>query len=395
MLRFLTAGESHGPELVVIIDGLPGGLTITDEMLAADMVRRQRGHGRGARNTKIEKDTAIVVSGMAGGQTTGAPLAMRIVNADYANQPATPKPLLTPRPGHADLAGGIKYGHADFKRVRERASARETAARVAAGAVARALLAQFGVRVGSFVTALGPVTDPRDLAVADAATLHAWADAAETDPVRSPDPVIGQAMVAAVDEAKVAGQTLGGEFIVFATGAPAGLGSHVQWDRKLDGLLAQAIVSIHAVKGVEIGEAFRIAHAPGTEAVDALIRDGGALGRPSNVAGGIEGGITNGEPVLVRAAMKPLSSVRAPLVSVDLTTGETADPPYVRSDVTAVPAAGVVGEAMVAWVLAAALVDRFGGDRLDAMQAAVAQVDSSPLGPSATILTTATPRGER
>jgi chorismate synthase len=370
MLRFLTAGESHGPELVVIVEGLPAGVVVDGEAVDRQLVRRQQGYGRGARSTKIERDHAEIVSGVAGGRSTGAPVAMRIVNKDFANQPERPTPLTAPRPGHADLAGRWKYGHEDFRVVRERASARETAARVAAGALARSLLGALDVRLGSFVTSVGDVSLDAGLASLDDESLARLAAAAEDDDLRCPDPASSAAMRAAVDEAKTAGETLGGTFVVFALGAPIGLGSHVHWDRKLDGRLAQAICSIHAVKGAEVGPAFDVARRPGTQVQDPIVLKDGALSRTSNFAGGLEAGMTNGQPVVVRAAMKPLSSVRAQLVSFDYASGEVADPPYVRSDVCAVPAAAVVGEAMVGWVLADATVERFGGDRLDAMLAA-------------------------
>lgn len=381
-LRFLTAGESHGPELVTIVEGLPAGVPIALDALDRELVRRQAGYGRGARSTRIECDSAQVVSGLAAGQTTGAPLALRIANRDFANQPAAPRPLTAPRPGHADLAGRIKYGLADFRSVRERASARETAARVAAGAVARALLAPFGACVGSLVTAVGEVRVPGSLLDGrpvrldelDAAALRRLCQLAESDPLRCPDAAVSSEMRAAVEDARAAGETLGGIFWVVSTGVPAGLGSYVHWDRKLDGQLAQALCSIPAVKGAEIGPAFELAEMPGSAAQDMIGRRDGGVVRPTNHAGGVEAGVTNGEPVLVRAAMRPLSSVRRPVASVDFETGEPADPPYVRSDVCAVPAAAVVGEAMVAWVLAAALLERFGSDRLDAMLAAYAAV---------------------
>jgi chorismate synthase len=369
-LRFLTAGESHGPELVVIVEGLPAGLAVDGDAVDGHLRRRQGGYGRGARSTKIEEDHAEMVSGLAGGVTTGAPVAMRIVNRDFANQPAELKPLTAPRPGHADLAGAMKYGLRDFRLVRERASARETAARVAAGAVAGQLLAAFGTRVGSFVTAVGPVAHPVPVETLDDAALLALAAAAEEDPVRCPDPETSAAMRAAVDRAKGDGQTVGGTFVAFATGVPAGLGSYAQWDRKLDGRLAGAVCSIPAVKGVEIGPAFDVSRRPGAEVQDPIVAGDREVRRAANHAGGLEGGVTNGQPVVLGAAMKPLSSVRAPLVSVDFETGRAADPPYVRSDVCAVPAAAVVAEAMVAWVLAEAVCERFGQDRLDAMLAA-------------------------
>ena len=368
MLRFLTAGESHGPELVVIVEGLPAGVEVDSEAIDADLVRRQGGYGRGARSTKIERDHAEIVSGVHTGRSTGAPIAIRIENKDFANQPANPAPLTAPRPGHADLAGAIKYGHDDYRIVRERASARETAARVAAGAVGKALMHPFGARVGSFVLQTGDIvaTIP-EIDQLDAAALERLAALAETDPMRCPDPEASTAMREAVDTAREAGETLGGVVCVFAVGVPPGLGSFVHWDRKLDGKLAQAVASIHAIKGMEIGPAFSLAGRPGTEAQDPIVADGSGVTRTANRAGGLEAGVTNGMPVVIRAAMKPLSSVRAEIASIDFETGEPANPGHVRSDVTAVPAAAVVAEAMVAWVLADALCERFGQDRLDAM----------------------------
>jgi chorismate synthase len=371
MLRLLTAGESHGPELAVIVEGLPAGVEIDGDAIDADLVRRQGGYGRGARSTKIERDHAQIVSGVADGRSTGAPLAMRIENKDFANQPADPKPLTAPRPGHADLAGAIKYGHRDFRVVRERASARETAARVAAGAVARSLLRAFGARVGSFVLETGDVAaDLPAIDELDAAALERLAALAEDDVMRCPDPEASARMQGAIDAARESGETLGGVVCAFAVEVPAGLGSFVHWDRKLDGRLAQAVASIPAIKGVEIGPAFSLAARPGTEAQDAIVSSADGVTRTTNRAGGLEAGVSNGMPVVVRAAMKPLSSVRAEIPSVDFETGQPANPPHVRSDVTAVPAAAVVAEAMVAWVLADALCERFGQDRLDAMLAA-------------------------
>jgi chorismate synthase len=385
-LRFLTAGESHGPELVVIVEGMPAEVPVDRDEIDRDLVRRQQGYGRGARSTKIERDHAEIVSGLTGGRTTGAPVGMRIVNRDFANQPADPPPLTAPRPGHADLAGALKYGHQDFRVVRERASARETAARVAAGALAKALILPFGIRIGSFVTRVGPeettLRDPAGelttLADLDRDGLLALAALSEDDPMRCPDPNVSERMRAAVDQARAGGDTLGGILVAFAVGAPVGLGSHVHWDRKLDGRLAQAICSIHAVKGVEIGEAFTLTGRPGTRSQDPIVAEGGSLHRRGNHAGGLEGGITNGMPVVLRAAMKPLSSVRAEAESVDVWTGQPADAPYVRSDVTAVPAAAVVAEAMMAWVLAEAVVERFGGDRLELMLAACRAAEETP-----------------
>lgn len=369
-LRLLTAGESHGPELVAILDGMPAGVVVDQEKVDRQLRRRQGGHGRGARSTRVERDHAEIVAGVASGVTTGSPIAIRIVNRDHANQPTNPPPITTPRPGHADWAGGVKYGTTDLRRIRERASARETAARVAAGAIARQLLASLGVDVVSFVTAIGTVEAALDLGRCDARELSRLADLAEDDPVRCFDPDRSALMVQAVDAARVGRETLGGTFVVAASGVPVGLGSHTQWDRRLDAQLAHAMMSIPAVKGVEIGPAFQVATMPGTQAQDPFATAPISTSRVQNFAGGLEGGMTNGEPVVLRAAMKPLSSVRAPLQSVDLASGERADPPYIRSDICAVPAAAVVGEAVVALVLAGAVLEGFGGDRLDGIVAA-------------------------
>ena len=379
-LRLLTAGESHGPELVLIVDGLPAGVAIDTAEVDRHLLRRQGGHGRGARSTKVERDHAEIVSGLAAGSTTGAPLALRIRNRDFANQPASKPALTTPRPGHADLAGAVKFGLTDLRLVRERASARETAARVAAGALVRALLTQFGVGLGSFVTAIGGAQFGMELGGQSGPELIELAARAESDPVRCPNPEASRAMVDAIDHARSDRQTLGGSFVVFACGVPTGLGSYTQWDLRLDGRLAGAICSIPAVKGVEVGPAFEVSRMDGSGAQDPILRSGAGLERGSNFAGGVEGGVTNGEPVVLRAAMKPLSSVRAQLASVDLSTGGQADPAYIRSDVCAVPAAAVVGEAMVAWVLAAAILDRFGGDRVDVILAAAAAAAAAPHG---------------
>jgi chorismate synthase len=384
MLRMLTAGESHGPELVVIVEGLPAGVEVPVEAIDRELSRRQGGYGRGARSTRIERDRAEVVGGLAGGLTTGAPVAVRIPNHDFANQPTEPRPLFTPRPGHADLAGGRKYGLEDFRLVRERASARETAARVVAGTMASRLLAAFGARVGSFVTRVGGegAELSESLGRLDEVALARLAKLAEDDPVRCPVAEASARMRTAIDAAKAAGQTLGGIFVVFAMGVPPGLGSYAQWDRKLDGRLAQALCSIPAVKGVEVGPAFDLAGAVGAEAQDGIGWRDGSLGRDTNWAGGLEGGVTNGQPVVLWAAMKPLSSVRAEVASVDFRSGKPTNPPHVRSDVCAVPAAAVVAEAMVAWVLADAVCERFGQDRLDAMLAAARAAEAAGPAPA-------------
>ena len=369
-LRFLTAGESHGKALTVIIEGLPAGLPLTEDYIAADLRRRQGGYGRSKRQ-QIEEDRAEMLSGVRHGRTLGSPLSLLIENRVWEDwqevmqvEPfeGDVKRVTRLRPGHADLAGTMKYGFDDVRDVLERASARETAARVAVGAVCRRLLEDFGVAIHSHTVSIGDVCGPPP------ADEPGWA-AVEESPVRCADPEASERMVRAIDAAREAGDTLGGTFEMRATGVPIGLGSHVMWDRKLDGLLAQAVMSIHAVKGVEIGGGFALTSTPGSQAHDVILPPGKWDGRPwrraTNRAGGLEGGITNGEPVVVRGALKPISTLSNPLPSVDLITGEEIRAHYERSDVCTVPAAGVVGEAMVAIVLAQALLEKFGGDRLE------------------------------
>jgi chorismate synthase len=373
MLRFLTAGESHGPCLTAIVEGLPAGLVVDVAAINRDLARRQGGYGRGGR-MKIERDQVEVLGGVIAGRTTGAPVALRIENRDWANWRdrwiAGDLPRLSvPRPGHADYAGMVKYGLDDARPILERASARETAARVAVGALAKHLLAAFDVSVGSTVTEIGGVV----ARIPDLPPQELWA-LAEASDVRCPDADAAERMMVAIDAAREAGDSLGGVFAVVATGVPVGLGSHVHWERRLDARLAAAVMSIPAVKGVEIGPAFENARRPGTQVHDGLYpaqatgvaTPGGRVGvtRQTNRAGGIEGGMTNGAPVVVRAAMKPIPTTLTPLRSVDLATGEEAATQYQRSDVCAVPAASVVGEAMVAWVLADALIEKLGGDSL-------------------------------
>jgi chorismate synthase len=380
MLRFLTAGESHGPALAVIVEGMPAGVPVPAAAIDRDLARRQTGYGRGARSTKVERDHVEILGGLVDDRTTGAPIALKITNADFANQPREPRPLTAPRPGHADLAGHLKYGLEDFRLVRERASARETAARVAAGAVAKQLLSSFGTRVGSFVLSVGGVVaEIAPLQHLDPSELVRLGEVAEEDPVRCPDGRASERMREAIDHAKSGGETVGGEVVVFAVGVPPGLGSYVHWDRKLDGRLAQAVCSIHAIKGVEVGPAFELSRLLGSEAQDGIFSEGSGVVRRTNRSGGLEGGVTTGQPVVLRAAMKPLSSVRAAVASVDIRSGEPTDPPYVRSDICSVPAAGVVAEAMVAWVLADAVCERFGQDRLDLMLASRSAVADPPL----------------
>lgn len=380
-VRFTTAGESHGRGLVVIVEGMPAGLPLRGLDVATELARRQGGHGRGGR-MKIERDAGEVLSGVRLGETLGSPIAVSIPNRDFENwrvamaveaQPDASDEELRrvhlPRPGHADLVGLLKYDRGDARDILERSSARETAARVAAGAVAKRLLEAFDVVIGSHVVTIGGVHARRP----DPLPANLNAVAAES-PVRCLDPEASDAMVRAIDAAGAVGDTLGGIFEVVATGLPVGLGSHVSWDTKLDGRLAGALMSIHAMKGVEIGMGFGVAEVRGSDVHDEIERDPerqrtGGYRRRRNNAGGTEGGMTTGEPLVARVAMKPLSSLRRPLDSVDIQTGEPAKAVRERSDVCAVPAAGVVGEAMVAMVLADAMREKFGGDSLAEMRA--------------------------
>ena len=392
-LRFTTAGESHGKAFVTIVEGLPAGLPVTAEAVDRDLARRMQGYGRGAR-MKIERDRIEWLSGVRAGETLGSPVAMLIANRDWANwedvmapEAADGEPagelrrrrVSRPRPGHADLAGVLKYDRLDARDILERASARETAARVAAGALAKRLLDEFGVEVGSHVVTLGGViaARPAELPV----PLN---DAADRSEVRVLDPSVEPEIVRRIDEAKKAGDTLGGEVEVVARGVVVGLGSHVSWDRKLDGRLAGLLMSIPAVKGVEIGMGFAAARRPGSEVHDPISlareeREGslpraqrgdrrGGFRRSTNNAGGLEGGITTGEPVVARVAMKPISTLMSPLPTVDLSSGAPASAQSERSDVTAVPALGVIAEAMVALALADAMLEKFGGDSLGEMR---------------------------
>ncbi len=356
MLRFFTAGESHGRALVAMLEGLPAGLSIDEEYVNAQMARRMLGYGRGGR-MKIEQDRAEIVSGVVHGETIGSPLALWIGNRDWRKD----EPDITrPRPGHTDLVGALKYGFDEVRRVLERSSARETAARVAAGAVCRRFLEEFGVRVFSHVTEIG--------GEAIRARPERWEEIpalAEASAVRCVDPEAEARMKAAIDEAGERGDTLGGVFEVVALGLPPGLGSHVHWDRKIDARLAAALISINAIKGVEFGLGFDVARTPGSRAHDEIFYDAArGFYRETNRSGGIEGGTTTGDPLIVRAAMKPLSTLRSPLRSVDLRTKEVVEAVVVRSDVCAVPAAGVIGEAMAAFVLVDAFLEKFGGDAM-------------------------------
>lgn len=366
--RFLSAGESHGKGLVAVVEGIPSGLSLTEDDVNVELARRQRGYGRGGR-MQIERDRVEFISGLRKGVTLGSPISMIIRNRDWENwkdlmslEPGeVPEPAVvrTPRPGHADLVGALKYGHSDIRNILERASARETAARVAVGAIAKRFLGEFGIRVISHVVEIGGVK-ARDLP-RDPQEVFRKAEESE---VRCADHKASEMMMQAIDIARDKGDTLGGVVEVMATGVPVGLGSHVHWDRRLDGRLAMAMMSIPGVKGVEIGLGFRVADYRGSQVHDEIYYEGG-FRRRTNHAGGLEGGITTGEAIVLRAAMKPLSSLGVPLGSVDIRTKEMASAHRERSDVCAVPACGVVGEAMVAIELCLAFLDKFGGDSLD------------------------------
>ncbi len=380
MLRFTTAGESHGPALVSILEGVPAGLALSRDDIDSQLARRQQGHGRG-RRMQIERDSVELLSGVRAGFTIGSPVAMLVRNRDWDNwrdimDPDADAPgadprrraVTRPRPGHADLAGMLKYDRADARDILERASARETTARVAAGSICRKLLADFGISLGSHVIELGgiiaemPGELPPDLNTA-----------ADQSPLRTLDKSAESEMIALIDKVKREGDTLGGVCEVVCRGLPIGLGSHVSWDRKLDGRIAAAMMSIHAVKGVGIGIGFDAARRRGSEVHDE-IHGGGEnltsanLMRMTNRAGGLEGGITNGEPLVVRVAMKPISTLMRPLATVEMKTGEAASAVAERSDVTAVPAMGVIAEAMLAFVIAQAMIEKFGGDSLGEMK---------------------------
>lgn len=375
--RVSTAGESHGQALVAVVEGPPAGLSITAADIDRDLSRRQQGYGRGGRMA-IERDRCEILAGVRHGRTLGSPLALLVPNRDWPNwtEIMSPEqvaenavftgkgaPSRRPRPGHADLAGALKYGHLDLRNVLERASARSTAALVAAGAVARRFLAEFGVVCGSCVTAVGGVKAPLVQVTPERLA------SAEDSPLRCLDPEATAAMERAIDEARAAGDTLGGVFEVWVFGLPPGLGSYVTPEERLDGRLAGAVMAVPAIKGVEFGDGFALAAMPGSRAHDPILP---GLQRASNHAGGLEGGLTNGEPLVVRAAMKPIATLGASLPTVDLDTGQAAPADYHRSDVCAVPAAGVVAEAQVLLVLAGAFAAKFGGDSLAEVRRAYA-----------------------
>lgn len=372
MLRVLTAGESHGPELVAIMEGLPAGVPVAASDIRADLARRKLGYGRGSR-MKFEEDELTISAGVRHGLSLGSPIALRIANTEWPKwvEVMSPEPveltdrsrgrgaaLTRPRPGHADLVGMQKYDFDEARPILERASARETAARVALGAVARAFLAELGIRLVSHTLSIGPVRVPEDAPVPtpdDVAALDA-------DPLRCFDPATSERMVAEVDDARKDGDTLGGIVEVLAYGLPPGLGSHVQWDRRLDGKLAQALMSIQAIKGVEVGDGFLTTTRRGSQAHDELFATPAGIARASDRAGGTEGGMSTGTVLRVRAGMKPIATVPHALRTIDVATGEAAAAHHQRSDVCAVPAAGVVAEAMTAIVLAESILEKFGGD---------------------------------
>jgi chorismate synthase len=390
ILRYVTAGESHGKSLVGFIEGIPSGLSLSSEDLDADLVRRQGGYGRGGR-MKIESDHAEILSGVRWGKTIGSPVTLRIGNKDFGNwlegmsadaaSEGSIPPVTRPRPGHADLSGAIKYGQYDIRNILERSSARETAMRVALGAVAKKFLSEFGMKIGSYVLRIGSQHIAIYSQRLKERELLKISGKAEKSPVRCPDEEVSKKMMKLVDRAIRQGNSLGGVFEVFVIGVPAGLGSHVQWDRRIEGRLAQALMSIQAIKGVEAGAGFEMSRRFGSEVMDEIFympplaggRRGGdnisgrgitGFYRKTNNAGGIEGGMTNGMPIILRAAMKPIPTLRKPLQSLDIISKKSFKAAYERSDICAVPAAGVIGEAMVALTISDAFLEKFGGDSL-------------------------------
>lgn len=387
-LRFLTAGESHGQALVAIVEGFPAQVRVEEELLNQALSRRRRGYGRGGR-MRIEEDRVRIISGIRHGLTMGTPIALELVNKDWENWSKIMAPfgesadeeapikadqrvssvravVTAPRPGHADLSGALKYGYSDLRNIIERASARETAARVGVGALASILLAEFGIRIGSHVLRIGEVRAEESSCLSVEQQRQV-----EASPVRCLDQEAGRMMVSQIDQAKAEGESLGGVFLIYATGVPPGLGSHAHWDRRLDGRLAQAVMSIPGVKGVEFGLGFVASSLHGSKAHDSIFfHQEKGFYRRSNNAGGVEGGISNGAPLVLKAAMKPIPTLYRPLPTVDLKTKEPVQAAVERSDVTAVPAAGVVGEAVTAWVLAELLLEKFGGDSLPEMKRA-------------------------
>ena len=388
MLRFLTAGESHGPELTAILEGMPAGLSLSSEQLDIDLARRQQGYGSGGR-MKIERDHARITSGVMAGQTTGGPIAFTVENLDYVKwADKNVEPLTIPRPGHADLTGAVKYGYRELRLSLERASARETTMRVAVGSACRQFLKQFGIEVGGYVVSVGEVSvemvqkvqKVQDLLnVTNLPNLQSFPNltnsdylsrfaAAEASDVRCYDESVAETMRARIRQIMQAKDTLGGVIECVALNVPPGLGSHVHWDRRLSAKLTSAVMSIHAMKGVEIGDGFEETRRPGTQAQDELYAEDGLIKQRSNHAGGIEGGISNGAPIVIRAGLKPIATTLNPLDSIDLATGESVKTQYERSDFCQVPRAVPIVEAMVCYVLADALIEKLGGDSINEMQ---------------------------
>jgi chorismate synthase len=375
-LRYLTAGESHGKALIGILEGIPSGLSLSAKDIDKDLGRRQKGYGRGGR-MKIESDHAEILSGVRWGKTIGSPITLLIENKDYQNWLKGMSPdaknddsipaVTKPRPGHADLAGAMKYGHRDMRNVLERSSARETAMRVALGAVAKKFLHEFRIAIGSYVIQIGKigVQGSRE----NVQTLESLFKKADKSPVRCPDAEATKQMVRQIDLAAKSGNSVGGIFEVFATGVPVGLGSHIQWDKRIDGRLAYALMSIQAIKGVEAGLGFEMSKRFGSEVMDEIFHSHRfGFYRKTNNAGGIEGGMTDGMPMVMRAAMKPIPTLRRPLRSVDIVTNRPVKAVYERSDICAVPAAGIIGEAMFALTIADAFLEKFGGDSMEEIQ---------------------------
>lgn len=361
-LRFITAGESHGPALLTILDGMPSGLELSSAVINHELARRQKGFGSGGR-MKIEADTVSILSGVMAGRTTGAPIAMLVTNDDHAKWKGKPiPPLTTPRPGHADLTGAVKYGHRDLRLSLERSSARETTMRVASGAVCKHFLQKFGIIIGGYVSSLGAIS-----AELNGYDYRERFERSEQNDVRCPDLTAAEKMQQRIIEIMHQKDTLGGIIEVFALGLPVGLGSFSQWDKRLEARLGAAILSVQAIKGVEIGDAWENSRLPGTKAHDPIMLDGNELVRPTNRAGGIEGGISNGQPLVIRAAMKPIATTLTPQVTVDLATGLQGKTKYERSDFCPVPRAVPILESMVAFVIADELIEKLGGDEMDEM----------------------------
>ena len=363
MLRFLTAGESHGPSLTAILDGMQAGLAITPDLIDRELARRQKGYGSGGR-MKIEKDTVQILGGVMAGETTGGPIALLVQNDDHIKWKGKAiEPMTAPRPGHADLTGAVKYGYRDLRLALERASARETTMRVAAGAICKHFLAQFGILVGGYVSSLGEVTADFGAMPYEERFLRA-----EESDVRCPVDSSATRMRLEIEKTIHGKNTLGGVLEIVALNLPVGLGSFAQWDKRLEARLAMAVMSVQAIKGVEVGDAFANARLPGTQAHDALRLEGSNVERLTNRAGGTEGGVSNGQPIIIRAAMKPIATTLTPQQTVDLAAGEDAPTKYERSDFCPVPRAVPILESMVAFVLADALIDKLGGDSLNEMK---------------------------